>query len=166
MPNALSASRLVLGVAFPWVPADWRLWVVVVAALTDCLDGLTARWLHAESETGRMLDPVADKVFVLVLVGTLLAEGTLPWGWALGLAARDVTVLAGVAVVLARGRTAGARRMRPTWLGKCATAGQFAVLFALAGWSRAPAWLLAPVVLLSVAAAVDYARGFATRTAG
>jgi phosphatidylglycerophosphate synthase len=122
-----------------------------------------ARWLGAESDTGRLLDPVADKVFVLVLVGTLIAEGTLDPLWALGLAARDVVVLAGLAYTVARRQWARGRKMRPSWPGKCTTAAQFAVLFALAGWHVAPLWLLIPTVALSVAAAVDYARQFFSR---
>lgn len=165
LPNSLSLSRLFLGAAFPFVPADWRLGVVAVAALTDLLDGWTARWLRAESETGRALDPVADKALVLALAGTLLAEGALHPLCALGVAARDVVVLAGVLWVVLRGRLREARLMRPRPLGKCTTAGQFAVLLALAGWGEAPPWVLGPTVVLSVAAAIDYARAFTRRGA-
>jgi phosphatidylglycerophosphate synthase len=160
IPNGLSVARLLLGVAFPFVLAEWRVWVIVAAALSDALDGLAARWLNAESDTGRVLDPVADKVFVLVLVCTLLAEGTLHPLWVLGLAARDVVVLAGVAVVLLRGRWRDARRMPPTLLGKCTTAAQFAVLLVAAARGEVPVWLLVPAVALSLAAAADYARRF------
>ena len=158
IPNALSASRVVLGLAFPFVPAEWRVWVVVVAALSDMLDGLAARWLGAESEAGRLLDPVADKVFVLVLLGTLIAEGALDPLWALGLALRDVVVLVGLVYTVARRQWAKGRTMRPSWLGKSTTAAQLAVLFALVGWNEVPPWLLIPTVLLSAAAAIDYAR--------
>ena len=158
IPNALSASRIVLGLAFPFVPAEWRVWVVVVAALSDMLDGLAARWLHAESDTGRLLDPVADKVFILVLMGTLVAEGALHPLWALGIALRDVVVLIGLAYTIARRQWAKGRKMRPSLLGKSTTAAQLAVLFVLVGWNEAPLWLLIPTVLLSAAAAIDYAR--------
>jgi phosphatidylglycerophosphate synthase len=160
IPNALSVLRLMLGLALPFVPAEWRLWVVVVAALSDMLDGLAARWLRAESEAGRLLDPVADKVFILVLMGTLIAEGALHPLWALGLALRDVVVLVGLAYTVARRQWAKGRTMRPSWLGKCTTAAQLAVLFVLVGWNEAPLWLLIPTVLLSAAAAIDYARWF------
>jgi hypothetical protein len=50
--------------------------------------------------------------------------------------------------------------MRPSWLGKCTTAAQFAVLLVLVGWEAATPWLLIPTVALSVAAAADYARQF------
>lgn len=161
IPNGLSALRLVLGCAFPFIPADWRVAVVVVAALSDMFDGLAARWLRAESDTGRLLDPVADKVFVMALAGTLIAEGALdPW-WALGLALRDVVVLVGLFYTIAGRQWARGRKMRPSWLGKCTTAAQFVVLFWLVGWPPVPVWFLAPTVLLSAAAAMDYAGRFA-----
>ena len=160
LPNALTASRLVLAVAFPWLPAGWRFAAIGIAAVTDFLDGFLARRLRAESEFGRLLDPVADKEFVLVLVGTLIAERALdPW-WGLAVAVRDVVVLAGVVWVAARRRWAAARGMRAKWLGKVTTAAQFAVLLVLVGAGSAPVWLLAVTAALSAAAAVDYARGF------
>jgi CDP-diacylglycerol--glycerol-3-phosphate 3-phosphatidyltransferase/cardiolipin synthase len=160
IPNACSLARMLLGFAFPFLPLEWRLWVILVAAITDFLDGFLARLLHAESDLGRMLDPMADKVFVLMLAGTLLAEGAIQPLWALGIAARDVAVLLGVAVVLVRRRWETARQMRPSFLGKCTTAAQFAVLLWLAIWSEAPLWLLTLTTVLSVAAAVGYAKDF------
>jgi CDP-diacylglycerol--glycerol-3-phosphate 3-phosphatidyltransferase/cardiolipin synthase len=151
---------LVLGLAFPWISPEWRLWVIVVAALTDLLDGLAARWFHAESETGRLLDPIADKVFVLVVIGTLIAEETLHPLWAFGIVVRDLVVLSGLAFVTVRRQWERGRRMRPSWVGKCTTAAQFAVFLTFAVWNTAPLALLIPTVLLSVIAAVDYARVF------
>ena len=151
---------MVLGLAFPFVPADWRLWVIVVAAATDALDGLTARWLHAESNAGRLLDPIADKVFVLFVAGTLLIEGAIHPLWVLGVAARDIVVLIGLVYLIVRRQWAVGRRLRPSWLGKCTTAVQFALLLVLVIWGRAPVWLLAFTVALSVTAAGEYARAF------
>jgi phosphatidylglycerophosphate synthase len=161
IPNGLSVARLLLGLAFPFFPADLRPWAVVVAAASDALDGLAARWLRAESDTGRLLDPVADRVFVLVLAGTFVAEGAIHPLWAVGLAARDLAVLGGAAAVALRSRWASFRRMRPSRLGKCTTAAQFAVLLVLVLRGSAPAWLLASATLLSAAAAVGYAWVFA-----
>jgi phosphatidylglycerophosphate synthase len=160
IPNGLSAARIVLGLAFPFTPVEWRLWIVIAAAVSDALDGLAARWLGAESNTGRLLDPVADKFFVLMLVGTLLAEGALHPLWAVGLAARDITVLVGLLYVIARRQWARGRRLRPSALGKVTTAAQFGVLLVLVIWGSAPVWLLAAVTLLSAVAAVGYARAF------
>jgi cardiolipin synthase len=160
IPNALSGSRILLGVSFPFLPTEWRLWVVVVAAITDALDGLAARWLHAESDTGRLLDPIADKVFVLAIGVTLLVEGALHPLWALGLAARDVVVLTGLADTIIRRQWAVGRKMRPSVLGKCTTAAQFAVLLVLVAWGTAPVWFLAATTALSLLAAADYLRAF------
>lgn len=160
IPNSLSASRIILGLAFPFVPGEWRLWVVLAAALSDALDGLAARLLRSESDTGRLLDPVADKFIILVLVGTLLAERTLHPLWALGLATRDIVVLAGLFYTIVRRHWSVGRRMRPSWLGKCTTAAQFAVLLVLVAWGNAPVWLLGLVTALSAAAAIDYIRVF------
>ncbi len=160
VPNGLSASRAVLGIAFPFIPPDWRFAVILVAALTDLLDGWAARWLRVESNTGRLLDPVADKVFVLMLAGTLLAEGTLQPLWALGIAARDVVVLGGLVYVIVHRQWQTGRQLRPSPLGKLTTAAQFAVLLLLAGWQSVPVWFLAFTTVLSIAAAVDYAVRF------
>lgn len=160
IPNGLSLSRLVLAGVFPWLTADGRLVVILIAAVTDFLDGVTARWLRAESETGRLLDPIADKAFVLVLVITLIAEGVITPGWAVAVAARDVVVMVGAAVVAVRRRWSDYRRMQPTWLGKATTAAQFALLLVLAARGGAWVWLLALTASLSIAAGADYAWRF------
>src|SRR5262245_19356633 len=160
LPNSLSIARLLLGFAFPFIPNDWRLWVVIVAAISDALDGLTARWLHAQSKAGRLLDPIADKVFVLMVALTLLAEGAIHPLWAAGVAARDLVVLVGVVVVTVRCRWSAYRKMRPKLIGKATTAAQFAVLVAIAAWGTSPVWLLIATTVLSVLAGADYAREF------
>jgi cardiolipin synthase len=163
VPNGLSLARLGLGLALPWLAVSWRLTVIAIAAATDFLDGLTARWLRCESQTGQVLDPVADKVFVLALAGTLVAEGALAPAWALALAARDVVVLAGVAVSFARGRWADFRWMRPTWLGKGTTVAQFAALLVLAAGWPGGTWVMLLTAALSLATAAQYALMFARR---
>lgn len=163
LPNALTLSRLALALAFPWLPAEWRFAAIGAAAVTDFLDGWLARRLGAQSDFGRLLDPVADKAFVLILVGTLTAEGALAPGWAVAVAVRDVVVLAGVVWVAVRWRWAAYRTMRPQWLGKVTTAAQFALLLVLVGLGSAPVWLLVLTAGLSVLAAVDYVRAFGYR---
>ena len=73
VPNGLSILRMALGIAFPWLPERFRLATVLVAALSDAFDGFAARRLHAESDTGQLLDPIADRTFVLLVAGTLVA---------------------------------------------------------------------------------------------
>ncbi len=163
LPNLLSAARLPLAAAFPFLGPEGRFAVVAAAAVTDFLDGYLARRWGVNSTLGRLLDPVADKVFVLALVGVLLAEGALTPSWALAVALRDVVVLVGVAWVAWWGRWDEARGMKPTWPGKVATAAQFALFLVLAGRGSAPVWLLAAAAGLSTLAAADYVYRFIGR---
>lgn len=58
--------------------ARWiALWLYVLAALTDLLDGWVARRYDQHSELGRMLDPIADKLMVAAVVLSLVAAGTI-----------------------------------------------------------------------------------------
>jgi len=164
IPNSLSAARIVLGLAFPFVSGEVRLWIVIAAAVSDAIDGLTARWLHAESDVGRLLDPVADKFFILMLAGTLVAEGTLHPLWAVGLAVRDITVLIGLLYLIALRDWKRGRRLRPSLLGKSTTAAQFVVLMVLVIWEHAPVWLLAAITILSISAAIGYIRALRALT--
>jgi phosphatidylglycerophosphate synthase len=164
VPNALSLGRLVLGAAFPWTPPGWRAGVVLAAALSDLLDGFASRRLHAESSTGRVLDPVADKVFVGGVVATFLLEGLLGWLQAALLGLRDLTVLAGAGWVLLRGDWSDFARMRPSLLGKATTAAQFVFLLALPLRPQQAYFLFPPALVLSGLAAGGYLWAFLSRS--
>ncbi len=134
VPNGLSLGRMVLGLCFPWLPPSWRLPVVVVAALTDLLDGASGRFFRACSGTGRILDPLADKVFVAAVLTTFLGEGVLTAGEIALVGLRDLTVIAGTIGGLVLRKWAVFRRMEPTLLGKATTVAQvgFFVVFLVA----------------------------------
>jgi phosphatidylglycerophosphate synthase len=166
IPNLLSASRLVLGLVFAAVPASWRLAVFVAAGVTECLDGPLSRLWHVSSPTGRLLDPIADKVFVLAVLATLLLEGRLAFWELLLIASRDLLVLGGAAFVAARRGRAALTSMPPTLLGKLTTAGQLAfVLLILLGRGPVRA-VFAVTAVLSMIAGLDYLRRGRTGTQG
>jgi cardiolipin synthase (CMP-forming) len=82
LPNLLTASRIaaapllalaVLTVQPAWIAAA----LVVFAALTDFLDGHIARAQAEVTRLGGILDPIADKVFIVTALLLLLAEGAL-----------------------------------------------------------------------------------------
>ncbi|QCI69173.1 CDP-diacylglycerol--glycerol-3-phosphate 3-phosphatidyltransferase [Phreatobacter stygius] len=94
MPNMLTYGRVV---AVPLVAAClfvqviyesglWLRWVAltifIIAAITDYFDGYLARALSQQSAIGRMLDPIADKLLVGVVLLMLAADGTI-LGWSL-----------------------------------------------------------------------------------
>ena len=73
----------------------WGIGIALLAMLTDKLDGDLARYLHAESEWGRILDPLADKVAVATIAIILLWLGIIPLWFVIVLVARDLLILAG-----------------------------------------------------------------------
>ena len=156
-PNAISLLRLLLGLAFPWLPAIWRLPVVILAAFTDGADGQASRWLRAESKLGVILDPIADKVFFTAVVVTLLLDGNATWLEVVLISLRDLMVLVGGLAAWLRDGGSSWRRMQPRPLGKLATVLQFAfivvVLVEAAAW-RTP--LLLATALISGLAGMDY----------
>lgn len=99
--NLLSFARVAIGIyAGGWLlvdPAAHRaevLALMVIAALTDFLDGLLARSLHQVTELGKMIDPLADKISIGFVAVVLAAQGRIPL-WFLGLALiRDASILA------------------------------------------------------------------------
>jgi len=158
IPNVLSATRLVLAFAFPWLPLAARGPVALVAGLTDLLDGYLSRAWHATSAFGRLLDPIADKAFVLAVLVTLLSDGSLTWPALALLALRDLTVLAGAAWLALRRDWAAFGRMEPRWLGKAATNALFVYLCLLLFGVPYSDWFFPVAAGLSALAAADYAR--------
>ncbi|GAA5524610.1 CDP-diacylglycerol--glycerol-3-phosphate 3-phosphatidyltransferase [Microbulbifer aestuariivivens] len=72
LPNALSTLRILLIPLIIWLSltqqAAAALLAFAIGALTDFLDGQLARRFHWHSHVGALLDPVADKLFVLCLM--------------------------------------------------------------------------------------------------
>jgi cardiolipin synthase len=73
------------------------------AAWTDFFDGYIARKTGAVTELGKLLDPLADRVFIVALCIALLATDVIAWPLALVIVARDIAVLAAFAVLARRG---------------------------------------------------------------
>ena len=80
LPNLLTLSRIgviPLLIATFYIESDLRNWlglgVLVYAGITDFIDGLVARLMSQQSELGRFLDPIADKLLVGSLLVMLLA---------------------------------------------------------------------------------------------
>ena len=97
VPNALSLLRLAGVPLVVWLilgpQADvLAAAVLVVAGFTDWLDGYLARAWHQRSRLGQLLDPVADRLYILAIIGGLAIRGIIPWWLVIVLAARDVMI--------------------------------------------------------------------------
>ncbi len=101
LPNALTLSRLLLagplGFFILQQNYQWALATALLAGVTDALDGLLARRLGALSRFGAALDPIADKVLVIVAFVCFARTGLVPWYLALVVIARDLVIVAGAA---------------------------------------------------------------------
>lgn len=158
VPDALTVTRALLAVAFPFLPEGWRLPALLAALASEYLDGFLARALDAQSRFGRLCDPAADKLFFASVAITYVAQGRLGLVALLLLSLRDVGVLAGLAWMALRRRWKSLAELRPFLAGKVATALQYAAMLWLVTWDRVPPWLVALVALASVAAGLQYLR--------
>lgn len=155
IPNGLTVGRLLAGLAFPWIPPEWWFGVMIAAGISDLIDGTIGRLLGVSSDFGRVVDPIADKTFVVAAIFTLWWHERLA-GWELVLlGARDWAVL-GISFTTLWLDMSQTGQWRPRLSGKVATGGQFAWLLAVAGLAEPPRWLFFVAVTLSVWAAVDY----------
>ena len=82
LPNVLSASRIAGAPVLAWAVLSAQapalaLAIVAAAALADLLDGLAARATGQVSEFGAVLDPIADKIFILTALWLLWGDGVI-----------------------------------------------------------------------------------------
>jgi len=156
LPNLLSCSRLVLAAGFVAAGAtEARIGLIGAAAATDFLDGWLARRVRATSRWGALLDPVADRVFVLTVVATFLFTGKLSTAAYFVLLMRDLATAVGFLVARVvpwlRPVTFQARI-----LGKVVTALQLLALAAVLVLPEAVPLLLGGVAVASVLSIADY----------
>ena len=122
IPNALSFARL-LGVPyFFWlivVPHSDGLAVIVlfVSGATDWLDGYLARRLRQFSRLGELLDPLADRLYILAALAALYLRDFIPWWIVFALLGRDFLMT----VVLSRLKRRGITGLPVHFVGKAAT---------------------------------------------
>lgn len=159
LAHALTLSRLPIAVGLVWSYGHtlWAVVLVLLAAATDIADGNVARYARKRGgkgpEIGAWLDPLVDKLFVVIVLATI-------W-WhtrdlvLIGLiAAREVVLVPLVIVYLVRKQPTSHLRADP--VGKAATVAQF---IACAVAVAEPRWALpiaAVAAVLGLAAVVHY----------
>jgi CDP-diacylglycerol--glycerol-3-phosphate 3-phosphatidyltransferase len=128
LPNALSVLRLLGVPLFLWLllgpEADgWAVAVLMVSGFTDWLDGKLARWLDQGSRLGALLDPAADRLYIVSTLIALALRGIVPV-WVVALLVGRELVLGVMLLVL---RRHGYPPLQVHYLGKAAT---FLLLYA------------------------------------
>jgi len=121
IPNIISIIRLLLVPVFIWLVAideiGWAGILLGFIGATDWIDGYLARRLNQVSEVGKFLDPLADRLAVIVAVIVGLIADVLPAWFAWALIVREVAVGIGAIYGWSRGVT----KLDVRWLGKTAT---------------------------------------------
>jgi cardiolipin synthase len=126
IPNAISVARLLGVPVFLWLVLGprsttgdwWAVGLLIAAAASDWLDGKIARAFNQESRLGQVLDPAADRLYIVATVVALAVRGIIPW-WLLGLLAARELVL-GVVLLVLRRHSYGP--LQVSFVGKAATA--------------------------------------------
>jgi cardiolipin synthase len=126
IPNVISFARLLGVPVFLWLVLGvdstagdwWAVGLLIAAGLSDWLDGKIARALNQQTRLGQLLDPAADRLYIVATVISLAVRTIIPW-WLLALlAARELLL----GVVLAILRRHGWGPLQVSFAGKAATA--------------------------------------------
>ena len=122
VPNAISVARLAGLPVFLWLvlgpQADgWAVALLIVAGLSDWLDGVIARAWNQQSRLGQVLDPAADRLYIAATLIGLAIRGIIPW-WLVALLVARELVLGAALLVL---RRHGYGPLQVSLVGKTAT---------------------------------------------
>lgn len=132
VPNLISFVRLATVPLFVWLFVSGRenaaVILYAVGASSDFLDGYIARKTDSVTELGKLLDPLADRIFIAALVIALVVRETMPWWVAIVIVGRDLLVLS-LFPYLERRKI---QRIAVNRVGKTATAALFTGLTMLA----------------------------------
>jgi cardiolipin synthase (CMP-forming) len=122
VPNAISVARLAGVPVFLWLVlgphADgWAVALLIVAGLSDWLDGVIARAWNQQSRLGQVLDPTADRLYIAATLIGLAVRAIIPWWLVAVLVARELVL--GVALLVLRRHGYGP--LQVSLVGKTAT---------------------------------------------
>ncbi|GAA3227341.1 CDP-alcohol phosphatidyltransferase family protein [Oerskovia jenensis] len=127
IPNTISLLRLALVPVFAVLIVrgndEWALAVLAISGASDWLDGVLARRLDQVTKLGQMLDPAADRLFILVTLVGLAWRDVVPLWVLVVILLRDITLVCLLPVLTRHGYGP----LPVSFVGKAAT---FALLYA------------------------------------
>lgn len=166
LPDQLTLTRAIsvpiVVILFAWDFTDHAYWATAVFALamaTDQVDGWLARRRNQTSAFGALLDPIADKVLVMVALVMLVAEGVAPAWMVAAIVAREIAISGLRLAALERRVVMGARDLGKLKTWSQAVAVVVGGLAAAGAWDEDVAWwTLLVATLLTWLSGLDYAR--------
>ncbi|HEY8714753.1 MAG TPA: CDP-alcohol phosphatidyltransferase family protein [Candidatus Acidoferrum sp.] len=130
VPNQITLLRLgflpFFLILISYEQYQWALLVLVVAGLSDGVDGLLARKLNQKSPLGAYLDPIADKLLLSSSFIILSFKQKLAWWLTIIVLSRDILILMVAVVILL---ISGYRPFPPSIYGKLTTGFQILLVF-------------------------------------
>jgi cardiolipin synthase (CMP-forming) len=171
LPNAICVARILLVVPLVmWIVDgryDWALFLLVVAGLSDGVDGFLAKRFNWQTRLGGLLDPAADKLLLVSTFGALTYVGLMPLELTAIVIGRDVVIVVGaICYQLFIAPVEG----QPAAISKLNTACQLAMLFftltsAAYAWPPSVSLLVlgAAVVFTSVVSGLTYVLNWSVR---
>ncbi len=163
IPNSLTIFRILLVPVFVglllYEHYDIALITLLIAALTDILDGMIARMTNQRTRLGEYLDPLADKLLLMSAIITLSVLHVIPVWAVIVVVSRDAILLTGTLVAHL---TETDIDISPTALGKATTFAQICYVVAtlLSVTGRVPVALVEPflwvMVVLTVGSGSHY----------
>lgn len=122
IPNVLTVVRLLLVVpvalALWWKEYQLAFLLFIFAGLSDVLDGFLARRFNWHSRFGAMVDPLADKMLLVITYIVLTLTGIIPWWLTAVILGRDIIIMGGA---VAYHHLVGPYEFKPTLMGKFST---------------------------------------------
>jgi cardiolipin synthase (CMP-forming) len=125
IPNAISVARLLGVPVFLWLVLGlqtrtgdwWAVGLLIASGASDWLDGKIARAFNQQTRLGQLLDPAADRLYIVATIIALAVREIIPWWLVALLAARELLM----AVVLWVLRRHGWGPLQVSFVGKAAT---------------------------------------------
>lgn len=154
LSNILSLLRAPLAFIFLFNDPIYRASAVILAMITDFLDGFIARRYGTCTQLGAFLDPLADKFFVFFSLFILMQQGHLELWQLLALISRDFSVLV-FGLYLALSKNWSNFQFRSIWCGKITTTLQFFVLLGLIFSIKIPSYIFLSFIGLGFFALIE-----------
>jgi len=136
LANRLTISRILLTFVFMFFLFCNGLWpkaislvVFILAALSDYFDGMIAQRMNMETDFGRLMDPIADKILVLAAFAAFVQLQLIDAWMFVIIVSREISITSMRLFALNKGKVLSAARA-----GKHKTVLQMAVIFTILGF--------------------------------
>lgn len=98
-PNTITTIRIVIALIAPFFLIEGTLWVriiagffILIAVVTDWLDGWYARRYSQITKLGKILDPIADKVLIIISFSVFVYLDVVSIWWIIPIFIREIVI--------------------------------------------------------------------------